>query len=217
MRLWLKAMPLVALLLTAAWLGGPAWGAQRLTRADRALIAQNQTIDTASAEASRMAGRLADEWRGTPFRFDATTNPRPLTAQDVETLRAQGLGYGEIDILLTLTANQPNPATAKPLNDVLALRRAGKGWGELARELGYKNLGSALRERPEKRERLEKPERPKKPERAGQIDHRERVERSERPSKPERLDRPERPEKPERVEQIDRPERVERPEKRGRR
>ncbi|MBI2371069.1 MAG: response regulator [Deltaproteobacteria bacterium] len=115
---------------------------------------QRAGAETWAAEArAGEAGPPLDEWRGTAFRFDATNPSRPLTAQDVRDLRAKGLGYGEISILLALTANQPNPATAKPLNEILARRRAGKGWGELARELGYKNLGSALRERGERQEK----------------------------------------------------------------
>lgn len=105
---------------------------------------------------------------------------RALTAQDVQSLRAKGLGFGEISILLALTAKQPDSATAKSLSDILAMRQAGEGWGKLARDLGYKSLGSVIKsvkateqsvtrvamERSEKAEKKpEKPARPEKPER----------------------------------------------------
>ncbi|MBI3077101.1 MAG: hypothetical protein HYY85_08995 [Deltaproteobacteria bacterium] len=143
----LRSTSLVSLVLTAALLAGSAWGAQPLAKADQELGAQGQKIDQAAApaESSRVTARIVDQWRGTSFRFDATGTPRPLTAQDVQNLRDKGLGYGEISILLALTAHQPDPATAKSLNEVLARRQAGMGWGELARELGYRNLGSVIK------------------------------------------------------------------------
>ena len=125
------------------------------------------------SDAGRVTSRIVDEWKGTTFKFDANSTPSALTAQDVQNLRAKRLGYGEISILLALTAKQPDSATAKSLNDILAMRQAGEGWGKLARDLGYKSLGSVIKsvkateksvtrvamergERAEKKEKMEK-------------------------------------------------------------
>lgn len=214
----LRAVPLAMLLLAAAWLARPAWSSPPPVTPDQGPATQGQEIHTAQAPADSnpVTARVVDEWQGTLFRFDANSTPRPLTEQDVRNLRAKGFGYGEISILLALTANQPHPATAKPLNEILTQRRAGKGWGELARELGYKNLGSALRDRPERTERLERSERAKKPEKGGRTERPQRGERparvegAERPEKLDRIEKPERTERPERVERRDREERRDR-------
>ena len=59
----------------------------------------------------------------------------------------QWLDFNEISILLTLEANQPDPITAKSASEILAMRRAGEDWGEIARALGCKNV-HAIIERP---------------------------------------------------------------------
>jgi len=147
MRKYLKAMSLIMLVLAVTLMGGLAWGAEPFGKADKHLATLGQKIDraTAPADSSRVTARIVDEWSSTKFTFDANSAPRSLTVQDVENLRAKGLGYGEISILLGLTANQPNPLTAKSLNEILALRQPGQGWGQLARELGYKNLGVVVK------------------------------------------------------------------------
>ncbi|MBI2369078.1 MAG: hypothetical protein HYV08_02350 [Deltaproteobacteria bacterium] len=195
-----KTISLIILALIAGLVAWPVWGAQPSGKVDQNLADQGQKIERAAAraEAGQVTARIVEAWSGTKFKFDAASDPRPLTAQDVQTLRDKGLGFGEISILLALTARQPDPATAKPLNDILAMRQAGKGWGELARELGYRNLGTVIRsvratekavarmarpmERPEKMgapergDRPEMPERPKRPERPGSS-HGERGEK----------------------------------------
>ncbi|MEE9316335.1 MAG: hypothetical protein V3U97_04415 [bacterium] len=55
---------------------------------------------------------------------------------DTETLadlRAQRLGYGEISNALVLSE-----MTEKPLDEVVAMRESGKGWGQIADECGVK-------------------------------------------------------------------------------
>jgi hypothetical protein len=59
----------------------------------------------------------------------------------------QWLDFNEISILLTLEANQPDPITAKSASEILAMRRAGEGWDEIARALGCKDV-HAIVERP---------------------------------------------------------------------
>ena len=55
-------------------------------------------------------------------------------------LRARRFGYGEISHALVLSK-----MTEKPLDEIVAMRDAGKGWGQIADELGVK-LGEAKRE-----------------------------------------------------------------------
>ncbi len=62
---------------------------------------------------------------------------------DIDTLadlRAQRLGYGEISHALVLSE-----MSGKSLNEIVAMREADKGWGQIADELGVK-LGEAKRE-----------------------------------------------------------------------
>jgi len=62
---------------------------------------------------------------------------------DIDTLadlRAQRLGYGEISHALVLSE-----MSGKSLDEIVAMREADKGWGQIAGELGVK-LGEAERE-----------------------------------------------------------------------
>jgi len=55
-------------------------------------------------------------------------------------LRAQRLGYGEISHALVLSE-----MTGKSLDEIVAMRQADKGWGQIADELGV-NLGKVTKE-----------------------------------------------------------------------
>ena len=94
------------------------------------------------------------------------------------------MGYGNVDNALTLAAaslrekgiTNPTPAQLEAsVMEILKMRAAGQGWGQIAQAKGFK-LGEV--KRPERVARAERPNRP------------------ERPEKPERPERPERPEKP---------------------
>lgn len=63
-------------------------------------------------------------------------------------LRAQRLGYGEISNALVLSE-----MTERSQNEIIAMRRAGKGWGQIADELGVK-LREATREVKRERRRI---------------------------------------------------------------
>src|SRR5713101_6380743 len=93
------------------------------TKGDKELTQLTQKIDKSAAErdGGRVTSKIVDEWKGTKFKFDANSTPRELTTQDVRDLRAKKLGYGEISILLALTAKQPN--SAKSVSEILAMRR----------------------------------------------------------------------------------------------
>ena len=169
----LLVLPMIALVAGSA-------AAQTVdTKGDKELTQLTQKIDKSAADrdGGRVTSKIVDEWKGTQFKFDPNSAPRELTAQDVQDLRAKKLGFGEISTLLALTANQPNSATAKSVNEILAMRQAGEGWGKLARDLGYKNLGSVVKSvkatdkdvtkvAMERSDKPEKPDRPEKPEKA---------------------------------------------------
>jgi hypothetical protein len=65
-------------------------------------------------------------------------------------LRAERFGYGEISHALVLSE-----MTERSQNEIMEMRRAGKGWGEIADELGVK-LREATREVNRERRRINK-------------------------------------------------------------
>lgn len=186
LNIFRSVLSVVSSVLLGALIVAPAAAQNVDAKGDKELTRLNQRIDKTAAEgeAGRVTARIVDEWKGTTFTFDAGGTPRTLTAQDVQNLRAKRLGYGEISILLALTAKQPDPATAKSMNEILAMRQAGEGWGKLAKDLGYKNLGSVVRSVQATEKSVT----------------RVAIERSEKMDKPEKMEKPARPEKPERPE-----------------
>jgi hypothetical protein len=192
-----SALSLTSIALVIGLVAGQAAAQDVDAKGDKELTQLTHKIDKSAADrdGGRVTSKIVDEWKGTKFRFDANANsvPRELTAQDVRDLRAKKLGYGEISILLALTAKQPNAATAKSLNEILAMRQSGEGWGKLARDLGYKNLGSVVKSVKATDKDVTKVamERSDKPDKSGKPD---------KPDKPERLEKPEKPERPERAE-----------------
>jgi len=86
------------------------------------------------------------------------------------------------------------------VSEILAMRQAGEGWGKLARDLGYKNLGSVVKSVKATEKDVTKVA----------------MERNDKPDKSGKMDKPDKPEKPERLEKPDKPERPERAEKPGR-
>src|SRR5437867_7248355 len=195
-----SALTLTSIALMIGLVAGPAAAQDVDTKGDKELTQLTQKIDKSAADrdGGRVTSKIVDEWKGTKFKFDANANsvPRELTAQDVRDLRAKKLGYGEISILLALTAKQPNAATAKSLNEILAMRQSGEGWGKLARDLGYNNLGSVVKSVKATDKDVTKVamERSDKPDKSGKMD------KPDKPEKPERLEKPEKPEKPEKAE-----------------
>lgn len=187
---------LSVLVLTVTLIGGPAAGQELDTKGEKELATRGQKIEKSATQADpgRVTTKIVDEWKGTQFKFDATSAPpRELTAQDVQNLRARRLGFGGITILLALTANQPN--STKPLDEILAMRESGMGWGKLARELGYRNLGEVMKSVKAAENGVTQvvTERSEKPGKAGKP---EKPEKLEKPEKMDRVEKPERPEKP---------------------
>ena len=190
-----RSSPWLALVvLMIAPVAGPAAAQTVDTKGDKELTQLTQNIDKGAAnrDGGRVTAKIVDEWKGTKFKFDANSAPRALTAQDVQDLRAKKLGYGEISILLALTAKQPNAATAKSVSEILAMRQAGEGWGKLARDLGYKNLGSVVKSVKATDKDVTKVamERSDKPDKSGKMDKPDKLEKPDKPEKPEKAEKP---------------------------
>src|SRR2546422_2352346 len=198
LRIVESAFSLTAIALMIGLVVGQAVAQDVDAKGDKELTQLTQKIDKSAADRDRgrVTSKIVDEWKGTKFKFDPNSTPRELTAQDVQDLRGKKLGYGESSILLALTAKQSNSATAKSVSEILAMRQAGEGWGKLARDLGYKNLGSVVKsvKATEKDVTKVAMERNDKPDKSGKTD------KPDKPEKPERLEKPEKPEKPEKAE-----------------
>ncbi len=195
-RIALHALPLI---LTAVLIAGQAFAQEVDAKGEKELTAVGQKIDKtgAAADSGRVTTRIVDEWKGTKFKFDANGTPRELTAQDVQDLRAKRLGFGEISILLALTAKQTG-STPKSVNEILAMRQKGEGWGKLARDLGYRNLGSVIASVKATDKGLAKvgTERAQQPEKAAGVDKPDKMDKPDKPERIQRVERPERPERP---------------------
>ena len=179
--------------LTIVLAAGPAV-AQEM-KGETELTERGQKIDkvASTADSRHVTDRIVDEWKGTTFTFSAADSHQ-LTAADVQNLRQKGLGFGEISILLALAAKQTS-TNPKSVNDILAMRTAGEGWGKIAKDLGYKNLGSVLKsvKGAEKDvDRVAKAD-DKHTEKIGKT---EKVEKMDQPGRIERIERPERAERP---------------------
>jgi hypothetical protein len=196
MSIWLRTVPLV---LAAALIVSQAAAQVVDPKGEKELSALGEKIDkaSASADSGRVTGKIVEQWKRTPFKFDATSAPRELTAQDVQTLRQKRLGYGEISILLALAAKQPDAATAKSVNEILATRQAGEGWGKIAHALGYPSLGSVKQSVKATEKGVENVAASGKAEKLSTVDKVNKPAKPEKFEKPERirLEKPERPEK----------------------
>src|SRR5216684_4638439 len=184
---YLRVLPVASLFLTAAFIASPAAGQDLDAKRAQELTELGQKIDKAAERAApeQVVDKIVGEFKGKNFTFDNGGTPRPLAESDVRALR-QKLGFGEISILLAL-ANQ----SGKSVSDILAMRQSGEGWGELARDLKLKNLGSVIKsvkatEKGVDRVALQRSDR-----------REDRLERAAKPDKPERMERPERPMRPE--------------------
>src|SRR4029453_8708507 len=195
---------LATLALATLLIATPAAAQQVDVTGEKELTARGQKIDEASAsgDSKHVTDKIVDQWKGTQFKFDAAdTTSRQLTAADVQNLRQRKLGYGEISILLALAAKQDGPSP-KSVNEILAMRQTDKmGWGNIAKALGYKSLGSvnkrakategggrqgAKHKNAEKGNKREKADKPDKPEKVEKVEKPERI----RVEKPERVEKP---------------------------
>lgn len=129
--------------------------------------------------------------KGSAAQVQALSKQFNIPPSQVESMRAQKQGWGEITIQLAMAQHltQTDPKTYPTLNDALAkiqaLRSENVGWGKIAKDLGFK-LGPVVREAERARLDLAKGIRG---ERMEQVTKQERSERPERPIRPERPER----------------------------
>ncbi len=136
------------LLVTAALvLGVAAPAVAQDKKDDLAMAKEAQQIDASArrADATRVDRRIAEEFSDVKVKSSATDPGRPLTIQDVRNLRSNGLGYGEIAILLSLYAHQSG-TSFRSMDQILASRQSGQGWGQIAKGMGYDSLGAVRRD-----------------------------------------------------------------------
>ena len=204
MKTYFRALLLVPLVLALALIAGRAAGEELDAKGEKELGELGQKVDTTADRAApdKVVDKIAVQFCGDKFACDnkfvqCGTSPlgtlKTLNSQQLEslvkTLRTgspgtKGLGFGEISIALALAEK-----SGKSVNDILAMRQSGTGWGELARNLGLKNLGSVVKsvKATEKDVAQVAEGRSEKPDKAGKLEKAEKME------KPEKMQRPERP------------------------
>lgn len=165
---------LVALLL--------AWPLVTYGQSQEQLINRYTGLAGSKENASALVAGLRESKEVTLTRGTATQTFKPPTGK---------MGYGNVDNVLALAQaslakqNVTNPTLAQvesAVMDILQMRAAGQGWGQIAQSIGVK-LGDLKRA-------------DKAPARVARTERGARPEKPERPQKPERPERPERPEKP---------------------
>lgn len=116
----------------------------------------------------------------------------------IQSLRDKNFGYGEIAITFALAEQMPGGINDENIQKIVDLRREqNMGWGNVAKELGFK-LGPVV----SGAHKAQKPE-------TGTT---EKAETAEKPGKPEKVEKPGKPGKPE---NPGRPERVEKSDRRS--
>lgn len=179
------------------------------------------TPDEANLRTTQQALDTESAGRSAKSHAEALATQFKVEPQVVENLRTGKQGWGEIGIRLALAQELTKvngttyPTMPEALTRVGDLRAEGKGWGSIAKELGFK-LGPVASEanrvrhelRAESRAAEAGSQKSDKEFRKGDADqsarmlkadhaeHLSRPERPERPQRPERIERPEKPEKP---------------------
>jgi hypothetical protein len=170
------------------------------------LVNQYTNLAGSTANAQSLVDGLRDGKQVTLTSGSSTTTFTPPTSK---------MGNGNVNIALALTDASLkqqgiiNPTTDQlktALNNVLAQRASGKGWGEIANGMGFK-LGDVMRSERADKVARDRRDRDDRADRDDRKDRGERAERAERPERAERVERPERPERPEKPERPDRSER----------
>jgi len=138
-----RALLALTLLLAFATPGAAA----DLKREETLLAKEAKQVDVfaAGADGARVSARIASEFARVAVKRSATDGGHRLTAGDVRALRAKSLGYGEVAIVLALYANQPG-AGFRSMDQILALRHRSRSWGQVAKTMGYEDLGNVIRD-----------------------------------------------------------------------
>lgn len=122
---------IVIALATTAVLAGTTWAAK--TPDDKALRKQAAQIDQTAAEPrgeKTVVGKLEQQFN--------------VTEAQIQALRSQNMGYGNIAIVFGLAQTMPGGITDANVNAVMTMRQGPPvmGWGQIAKQLGTK-LGPA--------------------------------------------------------------------------
>jgi hypothetical protein len=185
-----------------------------------------QTVSTPEEDNLRTTQQAIDTestGRSTKSHAEALATQFKVEPQVVENLRTAKQGWGEIGIRLALAQeltkvdSKTYPTMTESLARVGDLRAEGKGWGAIAKELGFK-LGPVVSEanrvrhelRAEARAAETDSQKPDKEFRKGDDNQSGRMEKADRA---EQMSRPERPERPPRPERMERPEKPEKPDR----
>lgn len=156
------------------------------------VVAQSQTPEEAQLQAEQQAIDNEAAPAKDAARAEALASQFQVPASAVQDLRGQQQGWGEITIRLAMAQelSKTDPATYPTMADALshvdALRSDGKGWGQMAHELGFQ-LGPVMREVKRVRPEIPLATEGGRPERAGRPVG---GERPEHPQRPERLHQP---------------------------
>ena len=182
------------------------------------LAQTTSTPEEANLRTTQQALDTESAGRSAKSHAEALAKQFKVEPQVVENLRASKQGWGEIGVRLALAQEltKVDSKTYPTMTDALArvgdLRAEGKGWGAIAKELGFK-LGPVVSEANRVRRKLRAAARTAgsdvqksdkdlrktddgRMQKAERAEHMSRPDRPERPQRPERVERPEKPEKP---------------------
>jgi len=180
---------------------------------ERPALAQSDT-DEARMKAMQQETDNDVVKRGQQKHIELLSKQFQLPGSEIEKLRNEGQGWGEVTIRLALadklTKTDPTnfPTLSAAQERIGTLRNDGKGWGNISKELGFK-LGPLVSDIRHSMNDLRRDLHPDQltagnGDDRGDIKREARVERMDRAQRLERLERPERPERPEKPEHIKR-------------
>ena len=170
---------------------------------DHGVLAQTgSTPDEVNLRTAQQALDTDSTGRSTKSHADTLAAQFKVEPKVVDNLRTAQQGWGEIGIRLAVAQEltKVNPTTFPTMTESLArvgdLRAEGKGWGSIAKDLGFK-LGPVVSEANRVSHELRAEARATETglHKADRTEHMSRPERPERPQHPERIERPEKPEK----------------------
>ena len=167
-----------------------AWPLAVMAQSESQLIERYTALAGSKQNATSLVNGLRE---GTEVKLTKGTTSETFTPPTGK------MGYGNVDNALALATaslekkgiTQPTPAQLEAsLMEVLKLRAAGQGWGQIAQAQGVK-LGEVKRS--EKAQGAGKSEGAGKPEQVAKVDRPNKPERPERPQRPERPEKPQKP------------------------
>ena len=170
---------------------------------------------------------LPDDPKLDPVKITELSEKYGVETDQVQTMRADGMGWGEMEIALGLSSRieagfegLDGEVAPGSLDSILQARADGLGWGEIAAQYDLK-VGDVMRSpksrkpAPEGIEPVAVPAKQvnrQRPDKGPPVKV-EKVERPDRPDKPQRPSKVERPERPQKVSKPEKPARPTKPEK----